>query len=229
MKNLKKYFDKYDIPLTQNNEQQLEKYYNYVLEENKKFNLTSITNEEEFIIKHYVDCLLARKYFYNNAKVLDIGSGAGFPAIPLKIDNNSLNITMIDSVDKKIKFLNNTIDLLKLTNICAKHFRIEDFAISNKEKFDICTSRAVASLPTLLEYALPFLKVGGFCVFYKSQKIDEEISIASNSLKILGGEIEEVIHYDLENNDRNIIIVKKIKKSPNGYPRGKNKPKLQPL
>lgn len=214
------------------NNEQLEKFdifYNFLIEENQKYNLTAITTPDEFAVKHILDSTIAKDMFFKNAKVVDIGCGAGFPSIPLKIVRDDLKITMLDSVNKKVNFCNLAIEKLGISNIKAEHYRIEDFAKNNMEKFDICCSRAVASLPTLLEYALPLLKVGGICVFYKSQKLEEEISMAQNALKILGGKILKIEEYVLDDNQRKILIAQKIKACPKGYPRGQNKPRIKPL
>lgn len=201
----------------------------FVLEKNKQFNLTTITDENEFYVKHIIDSLSALNFFENNSEILDIGSGAGFPALVLKLANPTLKITMLDSVNKKVMFLNEAIKLLNITDITAIHSRIEDFALKNYEKFDYVTSRAVAPLSTLMEYSLPFLKIGGKMIAYKGLSINEELENCKNSLKILGGNTQDIIQLNIEDNQRNILIIKKEKHTPKDYPRTQNKPRIKPL
>ncbi len=195
----------------------------------EKCNLTSITDDGEIELKHFIDSLVGEKFIPFNSSVLDLGSGAGFPGLPLKIVREDINLTMLDSVNKKVEFLKATIKKLNLANACAVHSRIED--LPKDKKFDIVVSRAVASLSTLLEYALPFIKKDGLFIAYKSGTIEEEMKAAQNALKILGGEvisIEEIILFgsDIQ---RTLILVKKIKETDNKYPRGKNLPRVKPL
>ena len=229
MKILEEYANKYSIVLTGQQLAKFKEFYNFLIQENNKYNLTNITEEKDFVIKHILDSILPQKLFLKNANVVDIGCGAGFPSLPLKIVRDDLNITMIDSVNKKVNFCNMSIDKLNIKNIIAIHSRIEDFALKNKEKFDVCCSRAVANLSTLLEYALPLLKLGGVCIFYKSLKLEEELSMAQNALKVLGGQVLSIENFDLEDNERKVVVIKKIKPTPKGYPRGANKPRLKPL
>ena len=229
MENLLKYSDLYNLNLNNNHVEKFDCFYHFLIQENQKYNLTAITDKNEFVSKHIVDCLLPHNMFNKKAKVVDVGSGAGFPAVPLKILRDDLDITMLDSVNKKTNFCNMVIEKLGLKNIVAVHTRIEDFAYKNFEKFDICTSRAVANMQTLLEYALPLVKVGGICVLYKSQKLEEELSLSKNALHILGGKIEKIQKYILDGNERNVVVIKKIKPTPKSYPRGQNKPRIKPL
>lgn len=202
----------------------IEKFYNYMnllLEWNEKINLTAITEPNEVILKHFIDSATIIKYIENNMSIVDVGTGAGFPGIPLNIIKNNAKYTLVDSLNKRINFLNEVIEKVDLQNIITVHSRIEDFAKNNKEKFDIATSRAVASLNVLLEYLLPLVKVGGICICMKGSNAKEEIENASKSLEILGGKIEKIEEIILPNSDivRNIIIVRKIKSTPNKYPR----------
>lgn len=229
MQELKNILVQNDVIIDDEKTKKLFNFYNIVLTENKKYNLTSITEKHDFFVKHILDSLLAKKYFEGDLNMVDLGSGGGFPAVPLKIYNPNLNVVMIDSVGKKVNFLNFATKQLQLKNIVAVHERIEDFANKNREKFDVCSARAVAELSTLLEYALPLLKVGGICVFYKSQRLEEELSNAQNALKILGGKVEEICKYDLCGNERAVIVVKKQFATPQKYPRAQNKPRLMPL
>lgn len=198
-------------------------YMEELLEWNQKINLTAILERDEIIDKHFVDSLTISNYIEENKKIIDVGTGAGFPGIPLKIAREDLKIDLLDSLNKRINFLNEMIEKLKLKNITAIHSRAEDE--SNKkekrEQYDIAVSRAVANLPVLLEYLLPFVKVGGKCICMKGSNIEEEINNSKKALKELGGEIEKIEQFKLPGTDatRNIIIVKKINTTPKKYPR----------
>ncbi len=197
------------------------KYYNLLIEGNKICNLTAITDEDGVVEKHFYDSIFPQKYFSLNAKVLDIGAGAGFPSIPLKLVRDDLSFTLLDSLNKRINFLNNTIQTLNLKNIEAMHGRAEDFAKINdyREKFDITTARAVANLKVLSEYCLPFVKVGGQFIAYKSGNCEEEINEAKQIICELGGKISKVIDYNIVENFRKLVIIEKIKETPKKYPR----------
>ncbi len=230
MKNLKKVFEKYGISLSEEQETQFDKYFSMLIETNKVLNLTAITEEQEVLIKHFLDSALPFAYIPQNSKVVDVGSGAGFPALPLKIVRPDLNVCMVDSLNKRINFLSNVISELKLKDATAVHSRAEDFAKENREKFDVAVARAVASLNTLVEYLLPLIKVGGIAVIYKSSKLQEEIEVAKKAIAVLGGKITEVVNFVIEESlERNVLIIKKIGKTPPKYPRDKNKPKLMPI
>lgn len=222
---MKSFLEKYE-----NYEQaqsQFSRYYSLLVEWNEKFNLTAITNESEVWSKHFADSLSGESLIKKDATVLDIGSGAGFPGIPLKIVRGDINLTMLDSVNKKVTFLNEVVRQLGLENAKAIHSRIED--LDKKVKYDVVVSRAVASLPTLCEYALPFVKEGGIFIAYKSEKTDEEIATAKNALSVLGGEIVEVKDVSTGEFNRKLIVIKKVKPTPPKYPRGKNLPRVKPL
>ena len=223
---IKKIFEKYNILLNKNQILQFEKYYQFLVEENKKYNLTSITEEDDVIFKHFLDSVLPEKLIDKNAKCVDVGSGAGFPAIPLKIVRPDVEICMVDSLQKRVNFLNQTINLLKLENITAFHARVEDFAIKNREKFDYALSRAVAQVPTLAEYLIPLVKVNGKVIMYKSQKVEEELMAGEKAIKEFGGQVAQVIKMNIEEieAERNFIVIKKVQKTPQKYPRGKNLP-----
>lgn len=231
MENLEKIFKKYDIELSKEQSKQFDDFFNFLTLKNKLMNLTAITDENDVLFKHFLDSVLPQNLFFKKANVLDVGSGAGFPAIPLKIVRPDLNVVMLDSLQKRVNFLNEAISLLNLKNIQATHSRAEDFAKNFREKFDITTARAVAPLNTLLEYLLPLTKQNGLCIIYKSTKLDEELKNAQNALKLLGGKVLEIQSFEIteQNLTRNVLVIKKIKPTPVKYPRGKNEPKTKPL
>ena len=210
-----------------------EKYKDLLLEWNEKINLTAITEEDEIILKHFIDSCSILKYIENNQKIIDVGTGAGFPGIPIKIMNESLDITLVDSLNKRVNFLNEVIKELELKNIEAIHSRAEDIGKDDKyrEKYDIATSRAVANLSTLLEYLMPFVKVNGMCICMKGPNIEEELNEAKKAIKEFGGKLEEVYNFKLPNSDieRNIIIVRKIEKIKLKYPRKAGIPAKEPI
>lgn len=226
---MKELFKKYNIVINEKEKLLFNNYYNDLIEKNKVMNLTAITEKNEVYIKHFIDSVLSLKNIKDNSKLLDVGSGAGFPGIPLKILNNTLDITLLDSLNKRVNFLNEEIEKLGLSNIKAVHGRAEDYINVSRETFDYVVSRAVARLNTLLEYCLPYVKLGGYFIAYKSMDTVEEIDESKNALNILGGKIEKVDKINLEGNDRTLIYIKKVKNTPNKYPRGQNKPKSLPL
>ena len=208
--------------------EKFEQYYNLLIEWNEKFNLTSITEKDKVELLHFKDSILPCELIPKNANVLDIGSGAGFPAIPLKIVREDLNFTMVDSVNKKVTFLSEVIQRLGLKNIIAVHKRIEE--LNKQEKYDVVTSRAVAPLNVLCEYCLPFVKKGGFMLAYKSSNVQDELKEAKNAIAILGGDEAEIKEIQLNDEiKRTFVIIKKVKDTPNSYPRGGNKPRLKPI
>lgn len=216
-------------------ENQIEQFYNYMnllLEWNEKINLTAIIDPKEVILKHFIDSLTIQKEIKENDKVVDVGTGAGFPGIPLSIYKQNISMTLLDSLNKRIIFLKEVIDKLKLENISTIHSRVEDFGNNKRQReiYDIATSRAVAPLNILLEYMLPLVKVGGQCICMKGSNI-EEIENAKKALKILGGKIEKIEEIELPQSDmkRNIIIVKKINTTPTKYPRKAGIPSKEPI
>ena len=204
-----------------------------LLEWNEKINLTAIVEPRDVILKHFVDSLTICKELQKNKTLADIGTGAGFPGIPVKILRPDLDITLIDSLNKRVNFLTMVIEALKLEKIIALHGRIEDFGKNKKyrEKFDYVTSRAVANLSTLSEYMIPLVKIGGKCICMKGSNIDEELKNAEKAIKILGGKIEKVDTFLLPDTDmgRNIILIKKEKATPNKYPRKAGTPAKEPI
>lgn len=203
-------------------------YADYLLEVNSHTNLTAITDPEEIESKHFKDSLTVLDYIKEGDKVLDLGAGAGFPGIPLRLEKD-FDLTLIDSVNKKVKFMNEVIEKLDLKNARAIHTRAEDFAKDHREGFDVVVSRAVANMSTLAELCLPLVKVGGLFIALKGPRADEEIDEAKNALGILHGEIIKKDKFDLDGNERVNVIVKKTKKTKKLYPRGQNLPKRKPL
>ena len=203
-------------------------YTDYLLEVNSHTNLTSITDPSEIELKHFKDSLTVLHYIKEGDKVLDLGAGAGFPGIPLRIEKD-FDLTLIDSVNKKVNFMNKVIEILGLSNARAIHTRAEDFAKENREAFDVVVSRAVANMSTLSELCLPFVKVGGLFIALKGPKADEEVKLATNALEILGGEVIKMEEIDLDGNERVNVIVKKVRSCKKTYPRGQNLPKRKPL
>lgn len=226
---IKEIFEKHKIVLSEEQERQFLKYYDFLVSENQKYNLTAITSKEEVFYKHFLDSVLPESEITENAKIIDIGSGAGFPAVPLKIVRSDLKFTLVDSLNKRVNFLNELFILLNLSDIKAVHARAEDFIKENRESYDFAVARAVAPLNTLLEYMVPYLKVGGRCLIYKSQKLEEEIVEAKKAMEILSVKIVKVLEYELGDASRKILIVEKTEKTNEKYPRGKNLPKLKPL
>ena len=217
-------------------EEQIQKFYKYMellLEWNEKINLTAIVEPRDVILKHFVDSLTICKELQKNKTLADIGTGAGFPGIPVKILRPDLDITLIDSLNKRVNFLTMVIEALKLEKIIALHGRIEDFGKNKKyrEKFDYVTSRAVANLSTLSEYMIPLVKIGGKCICMKGSNIDEELKNAEKAIKILGGKIEKVDTFLLPDTDmgRNIILIKKESITPSKYPRKAGIPTKEPI
>ncbi len=234
--------EKLNISLEKRQVCQFLKYYDLLVDWNQKINLTSITEFKEVCIKHFSDSLslinnfssfLDMEEYFNGKTLIDVGTGAGFPGICLKILLPNLNITLMDSLDKRIKFLNEVISSLDLKGISTVHGRVEDFArLSDyRECFDFATARAVASLPVLSEYCLPFVKLGGSFIAYKSEKADEEINISKHALEVLGGKVVSKVSFSLPDSDlqRTILRIKKDKVTPNQYPRKAGTPAKKPL
>ena len=208
------------------------KYMTSLLEWNKKINITAITNEKEFIVKHFIDSLTVNKYLNDYDSVIDIGTGAGFPGVPLKIMNQNKRITLIDSVGKKLKVIENINKELKLTGLDTIHVRAEDLAndLMFREMFDVAVTRAVSNMSTICEYMLPFVRLNGIAICMKGPNYEEELKDAQNAINILGGKIENVEKFNINNEtQRNIIIIKKEKSTPKKYPRGQGKPLKEPI
>ena len=217
-----------------------EKYYELLIKKNKVMNLTAITDKEDVIVKHFIDSIALIPYLLdkgininNKLKIIDIGTGAGFPGLPLKIMMPDVKFTLLDSLNKRVSFLNEVIDELKLKDIEALHGRAEDYASDNKyrEKYDICVSRAVANLSTLSEYCIPFVKEDGFFISYKAGESEEEINNSKNAIKILGGKINKVEEFVLPGTDasRVFVFIRKQELTDKKYPRKAGVPAKKPL
>lgn len=228
-----KYLLKMDIELSEEQYNQFYKYMNILIEWNQKINLTAITEPKEIILKHFVDCLAIVKYIDKDKTVIDVGTGAGFPGIPLKIYRKDLKITLVDSLNKRINFLSEVINQLNLKEIKAIHGRAEELGKDKKyrEQFDVATSRAVANLSTLSEYLIPFVKKEEKVLFMKTLDVDEELEKAEKAIKILGGKIEKVNKFYLPNSEigRSVVIVRKEKETPNKFPRKPGTPAKEPI
>lgn len=233
MTNFKEIFKEYNIELTDSNIEKINNYYNILIEENNKYNLTNIVDYEEFFIKHVLDSALPINLIEKNKNIVDIGCGAGFPSVIFSILREDLKILGIDSVNKKTNFINIVKEKLNLKNINAEHIRIEDYAKKYREKINIVTGRAVAPLNIFLEYSIPLIKKDGYVLIYKSQNVENEILNSQNAFKELNCYIDKKINYKIKYKDefieRVVLIVKKNKKTDMKYPRDKNKPRLNPL
>ena len=219
------------IEITPYQEEKLNIFKKELITWNDKFNLTSIKSDEEIKIKHFQDSIIGQKFFLKNANVVEIGSGGGFPSIPLMIMREDLCFTLIESVGKKCEFLKHVIKELNL-NATVINKRAEDIGkdLNFRESFDVVTARAVARLNTLLEYTMPLIKTGGLFVAYKGSD-KEELEEAKKAIDVLGGKIKEIYNYNLFNGlgERNIFVIEKIKPTPNKYPRGNGKERSKPL
>ena len=230
---LKNTANDYKISLDDNMLQRFEKYSELLVEWNQKMNLTAITEPEEIAIKHFLDSLLLLCAFdiKKGDSVIDVGTGAGFPGVPIKIARPDINLTLLDSLNKRLVFLDNLMKNLNL-NANLLHLRAEDGSRKEelREKFSVATSRAVAALPALLEYCMPYVKVGGVFIAMKGPLIEEEIENSQNAIDTLGGKIEDIKKFVLpDNSTRNILIIKKIKKISSKYPRRGVKISKNPL
>lgn len=234
---LKKDLNEFGIELTVEMEEQFLLYYNILIEWNSFMNLTAITDFDEVLKKHFTDSVsliraipdLGEKRF----KVIDVGTGAGFPGIPLKIVFPNISVVLLDSLNKRVNFLKEVISKLQLTDITAMHGRAEDFAQNKeyRESFDLCVSRAVANLATLSEYCLPFVKKNGRFISYKSEKVSEEFEVSGKAISVLGGEYENQVTFELPDSDiyRNLFIIKKKSATPGKYPRKAGLPSKEPI
>ena len=231
---VKAHINTYGLDLTDAQIDQLQRFYEQVVTTNEHMNLTGITEPEEFALKHVVDSLSCYdpKYFTKGAAVIDLGTGAGFPGVPLSIYDPSLRITLFDSLQKRLRFLDGVVEDLGLQGLQTLHGRAEDLAHQEyRESFDLLTSRAVARLSILLEWGLPYVKVGGYMVALKGSIVQEELEESKRAVAILGGEIVEVKEVTLPTLDdkRAIVYIKKVKPTPKKYPRKPKEIKIKPL
>jgi len=225
-------FNNYNITLTEKQAEQFELYYALLIEWNQKFNLTAITEKQEVMIKHFLDSVLLQKRLPQNASIIDVGSGAGFPGIPLKIVRPDIKLTMLDSLQKRVGFLTYVSQELGFEHVVAIHGRAEEYATAKgREQFDVCVSRAVARLATLCEICLPFVKAGGLFIPSKSSEVKLELEECRKAVFLLGGSVECLDECQIAEIDayRAFPIIRKIKHTPKQYPRGKNLPKTKPL
>lgn len=231
--NFIKELEKLSITLSEQQLEQFRMYYEMLVEKNKVMNLTAITEWDEVLEKHFLDSvsLIRAVDVRQNLSVMDMGTGAGFPGIPLKIVFPSLEITLADSLNKRVLFLQEVIDALKLEGIQAVHGRAEDLARDKKyrEQYDLCVSRAVANLSTLSEYCLPFVRIGGRFVSYKSGECEEEVASSKSAVFLLGGKTKEVVKFELGESGRSFIVIEKVKGTAKTYPRKAGTPSKKPL
>ncbi len=227
-------FNEFDINLSNEEMEKFETYAKLLVEWNEKINLTAITEPCEICEKHFLDSVLPF-YMWNGvkdgAKIIDVGTGAGFPSCPLKVMKNDLKLTLLDSLNKRINFLSTLFDALLLDAKCV-HGRAEEYGNNTefREKYDIATARAVANLRDLCEYCMPFVKVGGYFVALKGQSGLDEVNDAKNAIKTLGGVVEKTIEYNLPNGDgRVLVVIRKTSQTPAKYPRNKGQMKKKPL
>lgn len=225
----------FGVSLTEKQIEQFLRYYELLVEKNRVMNLTAITEYEDVLKKHFVDSVSLIKAFdlSGSLSVIDVGTGAGFPGLALKLAFPDLKVTLLDSLNKRIQFLNEVVDELGIDGVDTIHGRAEDFAKPGKlrEKYDLCVSRAVANLSVLCEYCLPFVRVGGIFVSYKSEKISEELVSAEKAVSVLGGSVERQVEFMLPDSDvyRNLVLIRKEKISPVKYPRKAGLPSKEPL
>ena len=230
-----KILEKWEIPFSKEQQEQLITYYEILVEKNKVMNLTAITEFEEVLDKHFLDSISLAQYvdLTKPVSVIDLGTGAGFPGMPLKIMFPDLKITLADSLNKRILFLDEVISELGLTDIQTVHARAEDLAHdpNYREQYDYCVSRAVANLSSLSEYCLPFVRIGGSFISYKSGEIEEELAAAKKAIFLLGGQFDRVIPFQLEGTDlnRSFVVIRKEKKTAKTYPRKSGMPTKKPL
>lgn len=230
---LNKYLYNMEINLDERQIFQLFEYMKLLIEWNKRINLTAITDQKEIILKHFIDSLTINKYIEKNAKIIDVGTGAGFPGIPLKIVRPDIDITLVDSLNKRIKFLDYVIEEIKLKSIKTVHSRAEEIGRNElyREEYDVATSRAVANTAVLSEYLIPLIKEGGKCIYMKGPDIEKELSEGKKAINVLGGTIFKIDEFNLPKTDinRTMVIIKKEKKTPYKYPRKPGTPTKEPI
>lgn len=230
-----KILEKWEIPFSSEQQEQFVTYYKMLIEKNKVMNLTAITEFDEVLDKHFLDSIALARYvdLTKSISLIDLGTGAGFPGMPLKIMFPNLKVTLADSLNKRIVFLDEVIGELGLTDIQTVHARAEDLAHNSdyREQYDYCVSRAVANLSSLSEYCLPFVRIGGTFISYKSGEIEEELAAAKKAIFLLGGQFDQVIPFQLDGTDfgRSFVLINKDKKTAKTYPRKSGMPTKKPL
>lgn len=223
------------VALSDAQKEQFILFYEYLVEKNKVMNLTGITEFEEVLTKHFLDSLSCTKAvdLKKVKNVIDIGTGAGFPGVPLKIAFPETEFCLLDSLKKRVNFLEESFEILKMNKIKAIHGRAEEFAKNKeyREQYDLCVSRAVSNLATLSEYCLPYVKTGGYFISYKSGKVQEEAEQAVKAVKILGGKVKEIVYFNLPDSEieRSLVVIEKVKPTPGRYPRKAGTPLKEPL
>lgn len=227
-------FDVFGIELTGKEINIFKHFYKMVIEWNERINLTAIVDEREAVIKHFIDSVSVIRFFPDDVlSMIDVGTGAGFPGIPIKIVQNNIHVTLLDSLEKRVRFLNSVINETGLTGIDAIHGRAEDFGQDkeHRESYDVGIARAVSPLPVLCEYVMPFVRIGGYFVAMKGSNVKDEISESQKAISVLGGEIEDIKNFVLPFDDieRNVILIKKYRHTPTKYPRKSGKPAKSPL
>lgn len=224
---------KIDIDIKEEQIGKFFEYMNLLIEWNEKINLTAIIKQEDIVLKHFIDSMTVYKYIGSKDNMIDVGTGAGFPGIPIAILKKDVTVTLLDSLNKRVNFLNEVCNQIKIENVNTIHGRAEDIGqnINIREKYDIAVSRAVANLTTLVEYLLPLVKVGGKCICMKGPAIEEELRNSNFAIKELGGKIEKVENFILPNSDieRTILVIKKVKSTPKKYPRKAGIPAKLPI
>ena len=232
---LKKSFEAMNI---ENRQELIEKFRIYmegVIEWNEKVNLTTITDPDEFVIKHFIDSIICANYpeYVNAAKIIDVGTGAGFPGIPLSIISPEKEFILIDSLNKRLKIIDELCQRADIKNVVTLHARAEELAKNKayRERYDLCVSRAVANMSVLAEYCLPFIKVGGFLMAYKGPEAENEVKEAEHALSLLGGKAEEIRNGNLKEFgiEHKVVVIKKVKNTPSKFPRKAGTPAKEPL
>ena len=229
--NLEKGLINFGIEPTKEIGEKFQKYENLLIETNKQFNLTAITESDEVNLKHFVDSISCQSLIPMGSSVIDVGTGAGFPGLPLKIVRDDIKLTLLDSLGKRVNFLNTVIDELSLFEAAAFHMRAEEGGKNKefREKFDVATSRAVANLPVLCEYCMPFVKPGGYFLALKGRDAEAEVDLAGKAIKVLGGKLQKIEKVFWQGLEHRVVVIRKECKTPSRFPRNAGKPSKEPI